>query len=237
MKTKEEMKDVKLLAICCTRKRPAMVKEMLKSFDATKSEGTEIVLYVWNGDPRIEQYKIVLEGRNVLYGDEKFFMADALNFISTEVYPDIPYYQNINDDHYYLVKGWDKMMMKPLEENNGWGISYCTGIGGRSYPNAEVTSGKIVRTLGYYIYPKFRQYSFEPYFEALGPGINAFYHIEGDVIDHRSVNWGYFKSDENHKFIYSKEEIAHGQRTTVEYENVQAKIDIKKIKEAMKNER
>jgi len=231
-----KVKEAKLLSICCTRKRPHKVVELLESFDKTKSDGTEIIFYVWTGDPYLKEYKKVLKGRNVIYGDDKFFMVDALNYISTNVYPNIPYYQNINDDHYYLIKGWDKLMLDPLDKNNGWGISYCKGIDGRSYPNAEVVSGKIVRTLGYYVYPRLRQYSLEPYFIAVGEGIGLFFYIEGNVIDHRSVNWGYFDSDENHKFIYSDEEVKHGQMSTIIYEQTQKNIDINKIKEAMKHD-
>jgi len=144
-------KDTKLLSICSTRSKPELVMEMLKSFDETKSERTEIVLYVWENDPKIEEYKKVLEGRNVIYG-EKRFMGEVLNYISTEVYPNVPYYQNINDDHYFVVKGWDKMMTGVLDDNNGWGVSYCKGKGGAHNPNAEVISGKIVRAIGYYVF-------------------------------------------------------------------------------------
>ncbi len=199
----------RLLSICSARQRPDLIMEMLKSFDETKSEISEMVIYIWNEDPKIKEYKKNLKGRNVIYGKARF-MTEVMNYISTEVYPDVDYYQMINDDHYYLVKDWDKLMISPIEENNGWGISYCKGIDGRAYPNAEVVSGKIVRTLGYYIFPMFKQWGCEPYFKQLGEAMEAFYYIEGNIIDHRSVNWGYFEADTVYDFIYSEAERTNG---------------------------
>jgi len=207
-------KDTKLLSICSTRSKPGLVMEMLKSFDETKSKGTEIVLYVWEDDPKIDEYKKNLEGRNVIYG-EKRFMSEVLNYITTEVYPDIPYYQNINDDHYFVVKGWDKMMTGVLDDNNGWGVSYCKGKGGIHNPNAEIVSGKIVRTIGYYIYPKYRQFGLEPYFISLGEACGFFYIPE--VIEHRSVNAGFGEKDEVYKFIYSPEEMTNARNAYNEW--------------------
>lgn len=225
----------RLLTVCSARMRPELIMNMLKSFDRTKSEISEMVIYVWEDDPKVEDYRKNLKNRNVIYGKSRF-MTEVLNYISTEVYPNVDYYQMINDDHYYLVKDWDKMMIEPMEESNGWGISYCRGIDGRAYPNAEVVSGKIVRALGYYIYPKFRQYGCEPYFQELGEAIGKFFHIEGDIIDHRSVNWGYFESDAVHKFIYSDEETINGQRAIMEWDTLHKLYDLNKIARAMINE-
>ena len=166
---------MKLLTICSTRKRPALAAKMCESFNNTKSEGTEIVFYVWEDDPFVEDYKKLLKIENVNYGKERY-MGEILNYITTEVYPDIPYYQNINDDHLYLVKGWDKLMMKPLDKNNGWGISYCRGVDAKHNPNAEIMSGKIVRALGYYLWPEFRQFGCEPYMTSIGEHFNFFYY-------------------------------------------------------------
>jgi len=225
-------KDTKLLSICSTRGKPKLCAEMLKSFDETKSERTEIVLYVWEDDPKIEEYKKVLEGRNVIYG-EKRFMGEVLNYISTEVYPNVPYYQNINDDHYFVVKGWDKMMTGVLDDNNGWGVSYCKGKGGIHNPNAEVISGKIVRAIGYYVYPKYRQFGIEPYVISLGEACGFFYIPE--VIEHRSVNAGFGEKDEIYKFIYSTEEITNSRNAHSEWLENKDEV-FEKIRLAIKKE-
>jgi len=206
-------KTTKLLSICSTRAHPKRCKEMLESFDKTKSEGTEIILYVWTEDPKIKEYKELLKERNVIYGPKRF-MAEVLNYISTEVFPNVPYYQNINDDHFFVTKGWDQMMLEPLDKNKGWGVSYCKGRFGAHNPNAEIISGKIVRTLGYYIYPAYRQFGLEPYVIEIGEKTGFFYIPE--VIEHRSVNAGFGEKDDVYNFIYSPEEMgrsnqAHGE--------------------------
>ena len=235
MKSQELKPTTRLLSVCSARMRPDLIMEMLKSFDKTKSEISEMVIYVWKDDPKVKEYKKNLKGRNVIYGIKRF-MTEVLNYVSIEVYPDVDYYQMINDDHYYLIEFWDKLMIEPLDKSNGWGISFCKGINERSHPNAEVVSGKIVKALGYYIYPEFKQYSCEPYFVGLGIGINRFFYIRGNIIDHRSINWGYFKSDDVHKYIYSNDEIANG-NTALNNWNIHHKLsDIRKIIQAIEKE-
>jgi len=219
---------IKLLSICSTREHPERCKEMLESFDKTKSEGTEIVLYVWDKDPKIKRYREVLEGRNVIYGPKRF-MAEVLNYISTEVLPNVPYYQNINDDHYYVTEGWDQMMMEPLDKNKGWGVSYCKGKGGAHNPNAEIISGKIVRALGFYVYPAYRQFGLEPYVIELGE-ICGFFYIP-EVIEHRSVNAGFGAKDKVYKFIYSPEEMDSSNRAHAKWSEFKDTA-IQKIKSA-----
>ena len=223
----------KLLTICSTRKRPALAAKMCASFNATKSEGTEIVFYVWEDDPFVEDYKRLLKDENVIYG-EKRFMTEVLNYITKEVYPDVPYYQNINDDHLYLIKGWDELMLKPLEENNGWGISYCRGVNENENPTAEIISGKIVKALGYYMYPQFRQFGCEAFIMGLGEGLNKFYYIRGNLIAHNCVNLGKMKPDDNYKFIHGQD-LTYGMGIVKKWE-ADRNSEIKKIKEAIKNE-
>lgn len=225
---------MKLLTICSTRKRPVLAKKMCDSFNETKSEGTEIVFYVWEDDPFVEEYRKLLKNENVIYGSKRF-MGEVLNYITTEVYPDVPYYQNINDDHLYLVKEWDKLMLKPLEKNKGWGISYCRGVDAKHNPNAEVMSGKIVRAVGYYLYPGFRQFGCEPYIIDIGNHFDFFYYIEGNIIAHNCINIGAFAPDDNHAFIYG-EDVSHGTGAYNTWVREFRERDLSKIKEAMRVE-
>ena len=223
-------KDTKLLSMCSTRIRPELAAKMVDSFNETKSEGTEIVLYVWKDDPFVETYKKLLKGENVIYG-KKRFMIDVLNYISTEVYPGIDYYQNICDDHLYLVKGWDKLYLEPLEKNNGWGIAYCKGVNAKHNPTAEIISGKIVRALGYYFYPEFRQFGGEPFIVEIGEAFGFFYYIEGDIIAHNCVGIGAMEPDANHQFIYG-EDVPHGLDAMDKWRKTRKEIDLLKIRKA-----
>jgi len=221
---------MKLLTICSTRIRPELARKMVDSFNKTKSEGTEIIFYVWDEDPKVEKYKELLKDENVIYG-KKRFMGEVLNYV-TSLYPDVPYFQNINDDHEYLIEGWDKLMLEPLEKNKGWGISYCRGVDAKHNPNAEVMSGKIVRALGYYLYPKFRQFGCEPFITELGEHFNFFFYIEGNVIAHNCVNIGKMEPDANYHFIYG-EDTPHGLNVMNEWKHTKKEEDLNKIKGAM----
>lgn len=224
---------MKLLVICSTRKRPILAAKMCASFNETKSEGTEIIFYVWEDDPFVKDYKRLLKNENVIYG-KKRYMTEVLNYI-TSTYPEVPYFQNINDDHLYLIKEWDKLMLKPLEKNNGWGISFCRGVDEKHNPNAEIMSGKIVRAVGYYLWPQFRQFGCEPYITHLGNHFNFFFYIKGNIIAHNCINIGAFPKDDNWKFIYG-EDVSHGTGAYNNWVNTKSAEDLNKIEEAMKKD-
>jgi len=233
-----KQKKYRLLSICSSRTYPKRLREMLKSWKRTRTKGlSRILIYIWDEDPKIEEYKKIIKEFNdedieFILGKSRF-MTEVLNYISTEVYPDYDYYQNINDDHYYVVKGWDKMMIDPLDKNGGWGISYCKGKNDAHNPNAEIISGKIVRALGYYYYPKFRQFGIEGFVISLGQACGFF--LVSEVIEHRCINIGYGEKDETWKFIYSPSEALHARSASQEWKS---KMDgeLKKIRDIIATE-
>jgi len=194
----------KLLSICSTRNHPERLREMLKSWRETRTFG-DMVVHIWKKDPKIKEYKELFEEFPEVrfFTGEEWFMGEVLNFYSS-FYDQYDYYQNINDDHYYVKKGWDKLMTEPLDKKKGMGICYTKGKGNKHNPNAEIISGKIVRGLGYYIFPKFRQFGFETYIEDIGK-MFGFYFVE-ETIEHRSVNSGHGEKDKEYKFIYGTDE-------------------------------
>ncbi len=226
----------RLLCICSSRTYPFRLRNMLKSYQETRTIGlSKMVVYIWDQDPKIEEYKKVIKEFNCPYIefilDKPRFMTQVLNYVS-KLYPDYDYYQNINDDHYYAVKEWDKKMLRPLDENGGWGIAYCKGKENKHNPNAEIISGKIVRTLGYYFYPKYRQFGIEPFVISLGNETGFF--LVPEVIEHRCINIGFGEKDETWKFIYSPKESLHARKASEEWKLVKEKEFEKLRKEITK---
>lgn len=225
----------KLISCCSSRIRPDRIQEMLNSFIQTRTFA-ELIVYIDEKDPRIEEYKEVIKKFECpfirfIIGEHKY-MVGVVNYISTEVEPNADYYQNICDDHIYLKKGWDELMLKPLIENNDWGISFVLDEKDPSEnPTAEIMSGKIVRALGYFYFPQFRQYGEELYIAQLG--IAGYFFIGRDLIEHKHPVFGKAERDANHDFVYSREEAENRSKAQIAWE--QSK-DIEKIKEAMKKE-
>jgi len=221
---------MKLLSMCSSRNRPDKLRNMIESFLNTKELDTYLAVYVWNKDDKIKEYiKLANKFDEVIwiFSNKKMYMVEALNFISSAITSD--YYQNVNDDHEFATKGWDKKMISVLEEKGG--IAYVYDPDDKSQnPTCEIISGEIVRKLGYYIYPKFRQFGCERYIRELGKHV-GFHHIPDVVIFHKCWHGlNKAKKDKNHKFIYSKEEINNGDSAFYEWDNNQKNLDLQKLK-------
>ena len=70
---------MKLLTVCPSRIRPERIQDMLASYDATKSPWNDMVIYVADDDPRLEDYKEVLKDRNLIIGRRRTY-AEVNNY-------------------------------------------------------------------------------------------------------------------------------------------------------------
>ena len=203
----------RLLIVCPTRGRPELLARMLGSFDATRSPGTDIVIVAGEDDPRLDDYLPLLRGRRAVVGPRRF-LVQTFNDCTTKLFPGTPYYGEVNDDHFYRTRGWDKTFIDMINDRgNGWGIA-CgndmiqTNWHAFSHPSACVISGNIIRTLGHFVWPKLLHLFTDVYLRDLSRGIGRLFYTPEVVIEHRHwVNGRVkFEGDENYKWIYSQEQ-------------------------------
>lgn len=143
----------RLLVMCSSKGRPEKLNDMIDSVLANKSEGTELVVYVSEDDPKLTQYRPVLERVPYVIGPSRN-MVQVLNFFAIEVFPNVPFYTDLNDDQYVITKGWDELLIQSCQANNaGWCMAGVRSP--LSLPYAVVIPGKMVRALGYYFPPNF----------------------------------------------------------------------------------
>lgn len=215
----------RLLTICPSRNRPDRLQEMLDSFYKTKSDFTDILIYVSNDDPRLEEYKKL--NAPIVYGDRKY-IVEVFNHIFN-LNPDYEYYHEINDDHVYHTKEWDKLLTAPL---NGFGIS-CGGTSG--LPSGIVISGNIPRALGYIAYPGLRHTYVDNYFEDLGEGIERYFWIPEVNIEHKHFLFGKAQNDENYRWVTSAESMDYGKKAYMEWVINHKRSDIEKVLNACRS--
>ena len=228
--------DTKTLIMVASRIRPSQLKRMLGSFEVTKSPGTEICIYVADDDPMLETYRSILTGYDYLIGS-RIYQADVFNLFSKK-YPDMDYYGTVNDDHVYLTLGWDYRLINAIEDSGGWGLACAedllTNWKEFHHPGACIVSGNIVRTLGYYIYPRFRHINIDRAQGFLFDSIGKLFHLSDVIVEHCHWSNGKAEQDDNYRWIYGKEEMEYGEKVLNDYANGQMIVDIKKLKEAMK---
>ena len=237
--------ETKLLAICCTFRRPAMLKNMLESFKKTRSESTEIVIYLHDDDPHLEEYKEVVKNEYRIIGQHRT-LQEVINYVTFDVYPKVPYYQIICDDHLYHTVEWDTILIENLERRaNGWGFA-CgrDGINNDNWelcqhPSAEIWSWKFCNTIGY-VYPRsFKHTGMDFYTKNLGLAINGLVFVPEVRIEHLWYGGCNKPMDDNLKEKYAAKQFDEGETIFKKWvqEERQTAIDkINKEKE-LENER
>lgn len=227
----------RLQIICPSRGRPERLKTMLDSFDATKSEGTDMIIYVADDDPKIKEYKYYFPDRNIQFGD-RLFISEVFNKFSADGHK---YYGEVNDDHIYQTPGWDNILIDHIEkQGKGWGIA-CgwdmmqptpAGWLEQKKPSACIISGNIISTLGYMIHPCFQHLFIDDYFRELAIGIESLHFDPNVIIEHQHIFNKRVAPDAVYQWAYSPVSWDYGWNAYHYYMMNKLAGDIKKIKEA-----
>lgn len=231
----------KILSMCSTRNRPKECTRMLNSYFATRSPGSEIVVYVADNDPYLQEYIDAFHGKPWLYfiGPHRY-MAEVLNYFSCEIFPNCEFYQEVNDDHIYHTMGWDKELAEAIKKIGGWGMSWADNRSDHMN-SAYMLSGNIVRTLGYFISPLLRHNYADCQIRDLltATGKNLMCLVKSAHIEHRcwhDTTKGIGKmapEDDNTRFVYSAEQHLYGCAAMKEWKKNYMPIEIRKIQQAM----
>jgi hypothetical protein len=213
--------------------------EMLVSFEQTKSPGTEIAIYLSEDDPWLAEYKKFVDQYTHIIGPRRY-QAEVFNMFPA-LYPGVKFYGAINDDHVYLTKGWDRIFMEAIEiQGRGWGMAcgndLLTDWKRFQYPSAEIISGNIIRTLGYYVWPEFRHIGIDFANGLLFSTLKKLFHFPDIIIEHRHVSNNKAAQDDNYKWIYGPEEQEYGHGKEAEYTAKILPRYIKLIQEAIAKE-
>lgn len=227
---------MKTLIMVASRNRPRKLSEMLASFNATKLSSTEIAIYVADNDPCLEEYREILKPYIHKIG-KWITQGDVFNLFSSE-FKNVEFYGTINDDHIYHTKEWDKSLTGAIaSQGNGWGLACANDLltdwNKFKHPGATIISGNIVRTLGYYTWPKFRWIGIDFAQGALFTKLNRLYYLPEVIVEHRHWLNSKAKKDDNYRWIYGEEEQTYGHRLEEEYLRSQLNIEYNLIIKAI----
>ena len=231
----------RLLTICPSRIRPDRLSQMMRSWDETQSGNCDIVVYVDENDPKVNEYKNIKlkSNQNILYGERKHLVS-VLNYCCS-IYPDYEYYNEINDDHIYRTNDWDEKLINLIKtKGNGWGISFGKSLifpdnNPDPLPSGIVISGNIIKALGYIVTPLLQHTYTDDYYRALGKGIDKYFKDNDVIIEHCHVIRGKAEMDDNYKWVMSTEQMDYGLNKYKEWYNLYRENDIEKVKKAYEN--
>lgn len=213
-----------LLVMCSSKNRPQKLKEMLKSFYFTKSDGTEIIIYVSQNDKELDNYLPILANEKHIIGESKT-MVQVLNYFSCDLFPNIKYYAEINDDHIYRTPNWDKKFIASAESKGGWG--WFSGYT-QNLPTAVFVTGNIIRALGYFFPPQFIHTHVDDLLLDYKE-INLLFSLPTIIIEHMHASFGKSEVDENFKWVNSHQQMRHGAEALHYWRTHQKETDFKKI--------
>lgn len=238
----------RLLTICGTYRRPQRLMQMIDSWRKTKSDGSELAVYLSDTDPCLEEYRAVLsaDGKVNYVIDRHRWFIQAMNFVIFDMYPGIPYYSAINDDHIYRTPNWDAKMIAALEEKNGgWGWVFANDmidngkINTHFNASAEVFAWKFVEAMGYAYPPDFRQFGVDIWAQKFLRRLNKYTYLPEIEIEHL-CNWALKRAgkdelivDDNYNDAYSAAELEYGYKIGDKWMTEQANDVVRKVMERM----
>lgn len=223
----------RLLVMCPSRGRPDRIKDMLASYDATKSIGTSLVIVLDNDDPKVNDYE--LTGRTVIV-QNRHDVSKIYNFLVGK-YNKHKYYCAINDDMVFRTNGWDDILIGEIEKNGGWGIAFGDDrihSGRLQRPTNTVISGNIVRALGYIYPPELYALLGDVFLGDLGKALGRLYYRPDVVIEHKHYCANTAPNDDTYRFGESR----HAQEKEIyaKYKAERFTIDVAKVSGALEAE-
>ncbi len=233
----------KLLTATVSWQRPELCKKMIESFIKTKKIA-DLFVYICDDDPKLKGYeKMMKEFPGIKFEiGPHLFIAEVSNYIPIKFRYE--YYQMVNDDHEFIEKGCDTEMVKELDKHDGWRLAACympeelmtsktDEFVPINAPTAEIFSRKIIKALGFYNFPEFKQYGCDKYIMDLGEALGGILSFTGKIHHNPWHGLGRMEKDATAEFIYSKENMEQGENAIRMWEMNKIKI-IKKLWEAIK---
>ena len=188
------------------QRKTKWIPDLINSFLENRSDKTELIVYISKHDPKFSDYtNYLLRNMNPYVSfimDESRNMVEVLNYISTELCPNIPYYQEFNDDHIIRTKNWDSIMIDAIEKHNGWGVASGSTP---NLPTATMISGNIVRALEHFFNPLFKHLFVDDWIREICEALNLYIYLPEVNIEHMHKFYSKAENDDTYNAVYAPE--------------------------------
>ena len=220
-----------LLVLCPSRGRPDSARELLDTFQRTKSNTSSYLAFVVDiDDPTAGEYPrgtyVIERGRPG--------MVDALNRVAGNEVSKYGYIGFVGDDHRFRTKGWDNVMLAYLSRAGG-GFAYANDLlQGENLPTAVFVSSEIVKELGYFAPPNLAHLYVDDSWKLLGDGADCLYYFPDIIIEHMHPYAGKAEWDEGYKRVNDSAVVSADRWAYEAWVAGEASADIARVREALR---
>ena len=192
-----------LVVIVPSRGRPDSIKELLKSFDETKTE-SDLLVVVDDDDPTLDAY--LDTGADIfIVKKEGKGMARPLNFTANLMKDKYRHFAFLGDDHRPRTMYWDQHFLNNLDEL-GTGLVYGNDLlQGEQLPTAIGMSGDIVKALGGMTPQGMIHLYLDNFWLQLGRDLNSIRYLPEVILEHLHPVAGKADWDEGYKSVNAPE--------------------------------
>jgi hypothetical protein len=197
-----------LLVIVPSRGRPQNIARLLDSVRATSRAVTHLHVAVDEDDPKLPQYRAVMAAaggkRDVLEVGPRKGLCAWTNEIAVRRAGQYPHLGSLGDDHVPRTPGWDRALIRGIEDMGGTGIVYPWDGTREDIPEAVVLSSDIVAALGWMCLPELQHFYPDNVWADLGHGARCIRHLRAIAVDHVHPRAGSAPADKTYAEAGSK---------------------------------
>lgn len=226
-----------IACIVPSRGRPGNIDELIEAWqstitiDAFGDAFMQLYVYVDDDDPAIEGYKMIPMPRwAVLRIGPRLRLGGTLNE-AVKILGDITASVGfMGDDHRPRTVGWDRRIAEALDARP-LGVAYGNDlIQGKMLPTAVFMDSRIVRTLGWMVYPGMTHLFFDNLWKRLGEELGTLTYLDDVVIEHCHPLAGKAEWDDGYAEVNSDATWDHDQLLYVEWLQQHMADDVKRLK-------
>jgi hypothetical protein len=156
---------------------------------------TDIAVALDLDDPALPGYEAaprLLTGNGVSYfKGQRIGLGASTNLVADLKHGDYRALASLGDDHMPRTQGWDRLLLKALDDIGGEGIAYGDDLHqGSRLPTAPVISAGIVEALGWMCEPSLRHFCVDAVWRDLGEQAGCLRYAPDVVIEHMHPHAG-----------------------------------------------
>lgn len=220
-----------LLVITPSRGRPGNAERLLKAVHATRKLDTHVWIGTDDDDPFLAGYEKMffstrLPGDKFATGPRKG-LTEWTNHAARQYAGEYKYLASFGDDHLPRTPGWDRALVRAIEDMGGTGFAYPYDGIREDIPEAVAVSSNIVKALGWFCEPSLHHYFVDDVWADLGRHIGI-RHLRAVAVDHLIPATG--KSCADSTYQASSEKISADQESYIAWRAERMADDISTIK-------